>query len=139
MTMTMTTTTSASTINAQAWTATGGRLLLAAIFVASSLSKLADPSGTAAYIGSVGLPLPTLAAWGAIVVELVGGIALVIGFRARIMALVLALFSVATAVLFHANFADQTQTIMFMKNIAIAGGLLQVVAFGAGRLSIDRD
>ncbi len=134
----MNSTATATPMTAQAWIATGGRLLLATIFVASGLSKFADPSGTAAYISSVGLPMPTLAAWGAIFVELIGGVALIIGFKARIMALVLALFSVVTAALFHADFADQIQMIMFMKNIAIAGGLLQVVAFGAGRLSMDR-
>lgn len=120
-----------------AWTASGGRLLLAAIFVASGLSKLGDPAGTAAYISSVGLPLPQLAAWGAIAVELLVGIALIIGFQTRLAALVLAAFTIMTAVLFHNDFADQMQMIMFMKNIAITGGLLQVAAFGGGPISID--
>jgi putative oxidoreductase len=130
-------TTTSDSKSMAAWAATGGRVLLAAIFVASGLSKLGDPAGTAAYISSVGLPLPQLAAWGAIAVELLVGIALIIGFQTRVAALVLALFSVVTALLFHNDFADQMQMIMFMKNIAIAGGLLQVAAFGGGPISID--
>lgn len=129
--------TTSNSLPLSAWLASGGRVLLAAIFVAGGLSKLADPAGTAAYINSVGLPLPLLAAWGAIAVELLVGIALIIGYRVRLAALVLALFCLATALLFHNDFADQMQLIMFMKNIAIAGGLMQVAAFGGGPLSID--
>lgn len=118
--------------------ATGGRIFLAAIFIISGISKLVDPAGTAGYIASVGIPAPLAAAWGAIAIELVGGAALIAGYRVRIAALALALFTLATALLFHADFADQMQSIMFMKNIAIVGGLLQVMAFGAGRFGIDR-
>jgi putative oxidoreductase len=122
----------------QHWVATSGRVLLAAIFVLSGIGKLADPSGSAGYIASVGLPAPQLALWGAIAVELLGGLALIAGYKVRLVAAVLAAFSVVTAALFHAQFGDQTQLIMFLKNIAMAGGLMQVVAFGGGRLSLDR-
>ncbi|MDX2208991.1 MAG: DoxX family protein [Sphingopyxis sp.] len=122
----------------QPWLAAGGRVFLAAIFIISGISKLGDPAGTAGYIASVGIPAPMVAAWGAIAIELVGGVALIAGYRVRITALALALFSLATALLFHNDFADQMQSIMFMKNIAIVGGLLQVMAFGAGRYGIDR-
>jgi putative oxidoreductase len=118
--------------------ATGGRVLLAAIFVASGAGKLADPAGTAAYIASAGLPLPILGAWAAIAVELLGGIALILGLRVRAVAALLAVFSLVTAVFFHAQFADQNQMIHFLKNLGLAGGLLQVVAFGGGRFSLDR-
>ena len=118
--------------------AIAGRVLLAAIFIISGVSKLGDPAGTATYIASVGVPAPLAVAWGAITLELFGGAALIAGYRVRIAALVLALFSLAAALLFHNDFADQMQSIMFMKNIAIVGGLLQVMAFGAGRFGIDR-
>lgn len=122
----------------QPWVATSGRVLLAAIFVLSGIGKLADPAGSAGYIASVGLPAPQLALWGAIAVELLGGLALIAGYKVRLVAAALAAFSVVTAALFHAQFGDQTQLIMFLKNIAMAGGLMQVVAFGGGRLSLDR-
>jgi putative oxidoreductase len=119
--------------------ATGGRVLLAAIFVLSGVSKLSDPAGTAGYIASAGLPLPQLAVWVAIAVELLGGLALIAGLRVRLVAAVLAVFTLVTAFAFHNNFADQVQMIMFLKNIAITGGLLQVIAFGGGRLSLERN
>ena len=122
----------------QPWVATSGRVLLAAIFVLSGISKLADPAGSAGYIASVGLPAPQLALWGAIAVELLGGLALIAGYKVRLVAAALAAFSLVTAALFHAQLGDQTQFIMFFKNIAMAGGLMQIVAFGGGRLSLDR-
>lgn len=117
--------------------ALAGRVLLAAIFVLSGIGKVADPTGTLAYIGMAGLPLPQLAYAGAVLVELGGGVALILGYRTRIVATSLALFSIAAALAFHSALADQNQLIHFLKNFAMAGGLLQVVAFGGGRLSID--
>lgn len=118
--------------------ATGGRVLLAGIFLLSGASKLADPAGTAGYIQSVGLPFASVAVAVAIAVELLGGLLLVFGYRTKLAAGALALFSLATAIFFHSALADQNQFIHFFKNVAIAGGLLQVIAFGAGRLSLDR-
>lgn len=117
--------------------ATGGRLLLAAIFLLSGWSKLADPASTIAYIQSVGLPFAEVGAAAAIAVELIGGLLLVIGYRTKFAAAALAIFSLATALFFHSAIGDQNQFIHFFKNIAIVGGLLQVLAFGAGRLSLD--
>lgn len=114
------------------------RVLLATIFVLSGLAKLADPAGTAAYVASAGLPAPQLAAWGAALLEALGGLALLIGYRARPAALALAAFSVVAALFFHNNFADQNQMIHFMKNLAIAGGLLQLAITGPGRFAIGR-
>jgi len=114
-----------------------GRILIAAIFILSGASKLADPAGTIGYIASAGLPLPQLAFAGAAAVELLGGLALVVGYRKRLVALVLAIFSILAALSFHSALADQNQFIHFFKNIAMAGGLLQVVAFGGGRISLD--
>jgi len=113
------------------------RVLLAAIFLVSGLGKIADPAGTIAYIGAAGLPLPQLAYAGAVLAEVGGAIALILGYRTRIAAAALALFSVLAALAFHSNFADQNQMIHFLKNFAIAGGLLQLVAFGGGRFSLD--
>jgi putative oxidoreductase len=115
-----------------------GRVLLAAIFVLSGVSKLADPTGTIAYITSAGLPAPNLAYGVAVAVELVGGLLLIAGIRTRIVASALAAFSLAAAFGFHANLADQNQFIHFFKNVALAGGLLQVAAFGSGRFGFDR-
>jgi putative oxidoreductase len=113
------------------------RLLLAAIFVISGIQKIAAPEMTQGYIAAMGLPFPVLAYLGAIVVELGGGLLLLAGFKTRPVAVVLALFSVATALIFHAALADPNQFVHFLKNLAIAGGLLQVAAFGAGGFSLD--
>ncbi|MGF6177653.1 DoxX family protein [Ensifer sp. 4252] len=114
-----------------------GRFLLTAIFLLSGVSKISDPAGTIGYINMVGLPFPSLSYGAAILTEIVGSIALILGFHTRIVALILAVFSVATALAFHNNLGDLNQFIHFFKNIAMAGGLLQVVAFGAGRYSLD--
>jgi len=114
-----------------------GRLLLAAIFLISGVGKLMNPAGTIGYIGSVGLALPEVAYALAVAVEIAGGLLLVVGYRTRAAALALAAFTLVAAIFFHSNFADQNQFIHFLKNVAIAGGLLQVAAFGAGRLSVD--
>jgi putative oxidoreductase len=114
-----------------------GRLLMGTIFLASGLGKLAAPAATLGYIESAGLPLPVAALAASIVVEVGGSLLLIAGYRTRLVALVLAVFSVVTAFAFHTAFADQNQMIHFLKNLAMAGGLLQVVTFGAGSLSLD--
>ena len=114
-----------------------GRVLIGAPFILSGLGKLMAHDVTVGYISSVGLPLPQLGWLIAMVVEMGGGTLLVIGYRARLVAFVVALFALATAIFFHRNFADQNQMIHFLKNIMVVGGLLQIVYFGAGPLSID--
>lgn len=114
-----------------------GRLLLAAMFILSGFGKLGDPSGTIGYIASAGLPLPPVAYAVALAVEIGAGILLVLGYRARWVALILAAFTLASAIGFHTDFADQNQMIHFMKNLAITGGFLQIAAFGAGAFSLD--
>jgi putative oxidoreductase len=114
-----------------------GRVLLAAIFVLSGFGKLFAPEATQGYIAAAGLPFPQLAFLGAVALEIGGGLLLVVGYKTRLAALVLAVFSLATALLFHNVAGDQNQFIHLLKNVAIAGGLLQVVAFGAGTLSLD--
>jgi putative oxidoreductase len=114
-----------------------GRLLIAALFLISGLGKIAAPALTQGYIASPGLPFPLLAYLVAIVVEVGCGILLILGYQSRIVASVMALYTVAAAVSFHRDFADQNAMAHFLKNISITGGLLQIVAFGAGTLSID--
>ena len=114
-----------------------GRAMISALFLLSGVSKVAAPAMTIGYIQAMGLPLPTIAFGLAATVEIVGGLALLLGFRTRITAVILLLFTLATAVFFHNQLGDQNQFIHFFKNVAIAGGLLNIVAFGAGRISLD--
>lgn len=114
-----------------------GRVLLSAIFIWAGFGKIGDPAGTMHYIASAGMPVPSAAYVVAVLVELGGGLALLLGWQARAAGLVLAIFSVVTAAVFHSHFADHMNQIQFMKNLAMAGGLLQVTAYGAGAISVD--
>jgi len=115
-----------------------GRLLIGLPFFASGMSKLAAYDATIGLIASSSLPLPApLAYAGAVAVEIGCALLIIAGYRARIVAVVLALFCLATAVFFHTNFADPNQTFHFIKNLVMAGGLLQIAAVGAGAISID--
>lgn len=120
-----------------------GRVLIALLFIPAGFGKLTGFAGTVGYIASAGLPLPQLGAALAIIVELGFGILFLVGFKSRLTAIVLAVFTVAAAVFFHNYWAMPVEKayvnqLMFFKNIAIAGGLLFVAAFGAGRFSIDK-
>ncbi len=119
------------------YSAAFGRLLIAVIFLLSGVGKIFDPAGTLGYIDSVGLPAPWAAYVVAIAVEVGGGLLLVLGYQTRVVAGALAVFTIVTALAFHSALSDQDQLIHFLKNLAIAGGLLQVVALGAGAFSID--
>ncbi len=114
-----------------------GRLMIGLPFAMSGLGKLAAYGATTEMISAAGLPLSPLAFGVAVVVELGGGVLLIAGYRARFVAIALAVFSLVAAVSFHNDFADQNQMIHFLKNVMMAGGLLQIAAFGAGALSID--
>ena len=114
-----------------------GRILLGAPFLMSGLGKLGAYAATVGYITAVGLPLPPLAYIVSVVIEIGGGLLLLSGYRVRFASLVLAVFSVAAAIFFHRNFADQNQMIHFLKNVMMAGGLLQITYFGAGAFSLD--
>lgn len=119
-----------------------GRILLALVFLLSGIGKLRGFDGTMAYISSAGLPLPGVLAALALALEIVAGVALILGYRTRWAALALAAFTLVAAFLFH-NFwsmpeqAQVMQQIMFLKNLAIAGGLLMVAAYGPGAWSVD--
>jgi putative oxidoreductase len=114
-----------------------GRVLLSLIFLMSGFMKLTDRTGTIQYIQAAGLPLPSLDYLIALVCEIGGGLGILLGFKARLAAAVLFVFTLTAAFGFHSNFADPNMMIHFMKNVAIAGGFLLIVAFGPGRLSLD--
>jgi putative oxidoreductase len=118
-------------------TALVGRVFMAAIFLISGLGKLAAPTATIGYIASVGMPFPRLGFAIAVCIEIPGSLALIAGYHTRVVAGVLAIFCLITALCFHMHLGDQNQFIHFLKNVAMAGGMLQVVAFGAGRFSLD--
>lgn len=124
-------------MNANRYFPLAGRLLIGLPFAMSGFGKLTAAAATRQLIAAAGLPFPLLALAVAIIVELGGGLALIAGFRARFAAAALAVFSIAAALSFHNNFADQNQLIHFLKDVMITGGLLQIVAFGAGAFSID--
>ena len=112
-----------------------GRLLLSLIFVVSGVGKIGAYAGTQAYMDSMGVPgvlLPLV-----IVLEVLGGLAIIVGWQARIAAFLLAGFCLLSAVLFHGNIGDQGEQIQFLKNLGLAGGFLLIVAHGAGAWSLD--
>ncbi|MFM0199288.1 DoxX family protein [Paraburkholderia fungorum] len=114
-----------------------GRILIGAPFVMSGLGKLAAYGATVGYIAAMGLPVPPLAFIVAVLTELGGGLLLLSGYRARVVSLAMAVFCVVTALFFHHHFADQNQMVHFLKNVMMAGGLLQIAYFGAGAFSLD--
>lgn len=115
-----------------------GRILIASLFVPAGFEKLTGFKGAVDYAASAGhLPVPSLAIAAAIAIELGCGLLLLIGWKARWAAAAMALFAIATALAFHNNFADVDMQIHFFKNLAIAGGLLNFVYFGAGPFSVD--
>ena len=129
--------------NTQDTVALVARILLAAMFIISGFGKITGFDGTAGYIASKGLPMPQVVAALTIALELGGGILLAVGFKARWVALLLGIFSVVAAIIFHNFWAAEAaqkmgQQINFLKNITIAGGMLMVFAFGPGRLSVDK-
>lgn len=112
-----------------------GRILIAAIFLIAGLNKIGGYAGTQGYMESMGVPgmlLPLV-----IALEVLGAIAIILGYRTRLFAFLLAGFCVVSALLFHGNLGDQTQFILFMKNLAMAGGFLFLVARGPGEWSLD--
>lgn len=119
----------------QKLTAPIARILLALMFVTSGFGKISAYAGTQQYMEMMGVPgalLPLV-----IVLEILGGLAVMVGWHTRVAAFLLAGFSLLSAVLFHANFGDQMQMIMFMENLSIAGGFLVIVALGGGAYSLD--
>lgn len=123
-------------MNLQAINLLAARVLLAVMFLMAGMNKLGEGyAGTQGYMEAMGVPgflLPLV-----IALEIGGAIALIVGFQTKLAAAALAVFTVSAAVLFHADFSDQMQSILFMKNIAVTGGFLALISTGAGRLSVD--
>jgi putative oxidoreductase len=115
-----------------------GRILVVLIFLQSGIEKIGDFQGTAKYMASHGIaPYTNFFLVGAVFFELVGVITLVLGYYARFGAFLLLLFLIPTTIIFHGNFAEQSQMVHFMKNVSMFGGLLVLLAVGAGRFSLD--
>ena len=112
-----------------------GRFLLVLMFIVSGLQKIPNYAGTQGYMEAMGVPgwlLPLV-----IVLEVLGGLSVLLEYRARVAAFLLAGFCILSAFLFHLDFSNQMQTIMLMKNIAIAGGFLMISAMGPGPYSLE--
>lgn len=119
-----------------------GRILIALLFIPAGFGKISGFAGTVGYATSVGMPMPTVAVAVGLLIELLGGLALLFGFGTRIAALALAVFTLSASFFFHAYWAlpaDQQmmQQLLFFKNVAVTGGLLAFAAFGAGAWSVD--
>ncbi len=121
------------------WVGLAGRALMSAIFIHGGFLKAMAPAATIASFSKLGLPVPGAAYAVALAIEIGGGLLFLLGFRARLVALVLAVWCIATALTAHYHPESREQMIHFMKNVCMAGGFLQVVAFGAGRLSLGRN
>jgi putative oxidoreductase len=120
------------------WIALVGRLAMSFIFIHGGIGKAMNPSGTMGLFHRIGLPLPGAAYAVALAIEIGVGVLFLLGFRARVSALILAGWCIATAFAEHYHPGDANNMIHFWKNVCMAGGFLQVVAFGAGRFSLDR-
>ncbi len=125
--------------NAKTYLVPLGRLLLSSLFIWAGWQKLFafGPAGTAGYFASKHIPIPEVAAWVVIIIELIGGLMILVGFQARWVALVLAIFCLITGFAIHLPVGDSENMINFYKNLTMAGGFLYVVAYGAGPLSVD--
>lgn len=115
-----------------------GRILMSAIFIWSGYAKLMSPVGTQAYFAHVGVAFPQLVWVATVVIELIGGLLLLLGIQTRVVAAVLGVWSIATAIVAHANFADPDMQIHFMKNVAMAGGYAVLAGFGGGAYTLER-
>ena len=114
------------------------RVMLAALFILAGVNKLGGMEGTVGYIAAMGLPLPELVYIGTVALEIGAGLMLAVGFKARYAAAALGIFSVLAALIFHNDFAQQSEMTAFLKNLAIAGGMFAIAAFGPGRFSLDK-
>lgn len=121
------------------WVPLLSRVLMAAIFIQGGIAKAMAPAATMAYFTKIGLPVPGAAYAVTLVVEIGVGLAFLLGWKARASAAVLAIWCVATAFAAHYHPDDRGQMIHFMKNLCMAGGFLQILAYGSGRFSVDRD
>lgn len=113
------------------------RILLSAIFIMAGVMKLMEPAMNQEYIAAYGIPMVFFAFVVAVVLEIGGGLSVLLGYKAKMGAWALIIFTLATTFIFHMNFVDPIQMQMFLKNLTITGGLLLVAIYGAGPMSID--
>jgi len=114
-----------------------GRLLLSSLFIWAGVGKLMNPSGTAQYFANVHIPVPEVAVWVVIIIELIGGLAILVGYQTRWVAAILAIFCLITGFGVHLPVGDYPNMVNFYKNLTMAGGFLYVFAYGAGVWSVD--
>jgi len=114
-----------------------GRILLVLIFLSSGVEKIGNFEGTAKFMLQYGMPYTSLFLFGAIILELAGSIFVILGYYTRFGALLLVIFLIPTTIIFHTNFADRIQIIMFMKNVSMLGGCVILLGMGSGRFSLD--
>jgi putative oxidoreductase len=114
-----------------------GRVLLSILFILAGYAKLADIAGTAGWFGSIGLPMPTATTVLVGLVELLGGLAILVGFKTRLAAIVLAVFTIAATAIAHLDFSQAGNALMLQKNLGLTGGFLLLAVLGAGAYSID--
>ncbi|QGZ93733.1 DoxX family protein [Terricaulis silvestris] len=114
-----------------------GRILMTSLILVSGTGKILAPAATVAYMDSLGIPAPAISIWIAAAIEVGGGLLLILGWQTRALAVLLSVFAVVTAYYYHRNISDPNQLFHFMKNMAVTGGFFQLMAFGAGRYSLD--
>lgn len=114
-----------------------GRVLLSILFILAGFGKLTSLGGTAEFFGAVGLPMPQVTAVIVGLIELLGGLAILVGFKTRIAATVLAIFVLAATAVGHLDFSQAGNALMLQKNLGLTGGLLLLAVLGAGPLSVD--
>ena len=130
-------TTSTTTHTARDYLPTLARILMCSLFIWDGVLQLRDPAAAADYFESVNVPLPSLAVWPSIALHLLGGLAILVGFKTRWAAALLLLLCLGTALGVHLPAGDMENVIHFYKNLVMAGGFLYVIAFGAGAISVD--
>jgi len=115
-----------------------GRVLLAGIFLISGFGKITNFQGTKEYMAHYGMPFPDCFLVGAIFLEIVGAFSILLGYKSKWGAIFLIIFLIPATIIFHANLSDQTQMIMFMKNVSILGGLLLIISSESDSISLDK-
>ena len=114
-----------------------GRILMASLTLVSGTGKILAPAATVAYMGSLGIPAPSISIWIAVAIEIGGSLLLIFGWQTRAVAVLMSVFAMTTAWYYHRNISDPNMLFHFMKNVAVMGGYFQLMAFGAGRYSLD--
>ena len=114
------------------------RIMLTLLFFIASYNKLMNVGATAGYFGKIGLPMPDITVWVVIAIEFFGALLILIGWKTRLVALGMAIFTVLTGVFGHKFWVDPSQATQFLKNLGIAGGFLMLMYAGPGRISADK-